>query len=171
MYDDVIRKTKKIELLLKKMGAKGKGLQEKVTSIETEIDRNTVKAIRTVASIRNRLVHESGYEMTSKRIGKFNVAYELAVKNLELLILHSKSNSQSKASEYTFSNNVGFDKTYEAQVQNQNNRDKVYHETSKMQTDKKLTKVDLIAASIVAIAAIGLGTFAIKEWIDDTFGV
>ena len=109
--------------------------------------------------------------MTSKRIGKFNVAYELAVKNLELLILHSKSNSQSKASEYTFSNNVGFDKTYEAQVQNQNNRDKVYHETSKMQTDKKLTKVDLIAASIVGIAAIGLGTFAIKEWIDDTFGV
>ena len=47
----------------------------------------------------------------------------------------------------------------------------MYHETSKMQTDKKLTKVDLIAASIVGIAAIGLGTFAIKEWIDDTFGV
>jgi hypothetical protein len=58
----VIQKTKRLEgLLEERYQAVGRGLHEKATSIEHKLDSNTLKQIRFIASVRNKLVHEDGY--------------------------------------------------------------------------------------------------------------
>jgi hypothetical protein len=60
--ESVIQRTKKLERLLEeKYQAVGKGLHEKATSVEHTLDPNTLKQIRFIASIRNKLIHEDGY--------------------------------------------------------------------------------------------------------------
>lgn len=56
--DNLIRSSSNIENLLEDKGAVGKGLHEKVSSIENELPESSVKSIRFIASIRNQLVHE-----------------------------------------------------------------------------------------------------------------
>ncbi len=56
--DNLIRASSDIESILESKGATGKGLHEKVTSIEHLIPEGSVKSIRFMASIRNKLVHE-----------------------------------------------------------------------------------------------------------------
>ncbi|GAB6039257.1 hypothetical protein JCM15519_38160 [Fundidesulfovibrio butyratiphilus] len=56
--DNLIRSSSNIESLLEDKGAVGKGLHEKVSSIESELPESSVKSIRFIASIRNQLVHE-----------------------------------------------------------------------------------------------------------------
>lgn len=56
--DNLIRSSSNIENLLEDKGAVGKGLHEKVSSIESELPESSVKSIRFIASIRNQLVHE-----------------------------------------------------------------------------------------------------------------
>lgn len=60
--ESVIQRTKKLERLLEeKYQAIGKGLHEKATSVEHTLDPNTLKQIRFIASVRNKLMHEDGY--------------------------------------------------------------------------------------------------------------
>ena len=56
--DNLIRSSSNIENLLEEKGAVGKGLHEKVSSIESDLPEGSVKSIRFIASIRNQLVHE-----------------------------------------------------------------------------------------------------------------
>lgn len=56
--DNLIRSSSNIENLLEEKGAVGKGLHEKVSSIESDLPESSVKSIRFIASIRNQLVHE-----------------------------------------------------------------------------------------------------------------
>lgn len=56
--DNLIRSSSSIESLLEDKGAVGKGLHEKVSSIESDLPESSVKSIRFIASIRNQLVHE-----------------------------------------------------------------------------------------------------------------
>jgi hypothetical protein len=60
--ESVVQKTRRLERVLEeKYQAHGKGLHEKATSVEHKIDSNTLKQIRFIASVRNKLMHEDGY--------------------------------------------------------------------------------------------------------------
>jgi hypothetical protein len=60
--ESVIQSTKNLEsLLTKELGATGKGLHEKATSVEHLIPAELLKKIRYIASVRNKLMHESDY--------------------------------------------------------------------------------------------------------------
>ena len=60
----VINYTKKIEGILEnKYAAEGKGLHEKVSSVESRLDEAIVKRIRYIASVRNGLMHEPDYTL------------------------------------------------------------------------------------------------------------
>ncbi|WP_018174157.1 hypothetical protein [Thioalkalivibrio sp. ALJ9] len=62
----VFRYSKKIESALESVfGAEGRGLHEKVTSIEGDLPTEIAKKIRFIASVRNKLAHEEGYELES----------------------------------------------------------------------------------------------------------
>jgi hypothetical protein len=57
--DLVITTTRRIESLLEKyFGAIGKGLHEKLSSVETSVLPELVKRIRFIASLRNKMLHE-----------------------------------------------------------------------------------------------------------------
>ncbi len=99
-YKKVIKKTKKIETILVKMGAEGKGLHEKVSSVEHLIEVDTVKSIRFVASIRNKLLHEDNFEMTPELLSDFEYACENIIDSLKQYTdnsTHQNYNSESSS--------------------------------------------------------------------------
>ena len=58
----VIARSKTIESLLEgKYNGAGRGLHEKLSSVEDRLDPSITKRIRYVATVRNKLVHESNY--------------------------------------------------------------------------------------------------------------
>ncbi len=59
------------DLLEKKLGATGKGLHEKATSVESRLDSSIMKKIRRVASIRNAAAHEKGFSLSSDKEESF----------------------------------------------------------------------------------------------------
>ncbi|MEM0982416.1 MAG: DUF4145 domain-containing protein [Planctomycetota bacterium] len=60
--DRIIRLSKQIESHLERRhGASGKGLHEKISSIERKLDETSVRHLRYIATIRNKLVHEDDY--------------------------------------------------------------------------------------------------------------
>lgn len=66
----VITRTKALETLLEQgLGAAGKGLHEKVSSVETRLPPALVKKLRFVATVRNKLVHEAAYQTLDDRAG------------------------------------------------------------------------------------------------------
>lgn len=57
--ETVIRASKQLELLLAQhYGATGRGLHEKTSSVEDQLDSDTVRRLRKIATLRNKVVHE-----------------------------------------------------------------------------------------------------------------
>lgn len=102
-YESVIKNTKKIESLLVEMGAEGQGLHKKVSSIEYLIDEKTVKSIRFIASVRNKLLHEDNFEMTSDLLYDFENACKNVINNLEQHTSYTKE--QNDSSDYQSQSN------------------------------------------------------------------
>ena len=75
-YEIVIKSSKKIEALLSELGATGKGLHEKATSIESQLSYSLVKKIRYLASVRNQLVHEDGFEISDEGVEQYRAISE-----------------------------------------------------------------------------------------------
>ena len=64
MLNKILEKTRKIEtLLIINYHANGKGLHEKISSVENEINSAEVKKLRWIATMRNKSVHEDGFEI------------------------------------------------------------------------------------------------------------
>lgn len=60
----VIRASKALEnILAQQYGAEGRGLHEKASSVEDQLDRATLKSLRWVATMRNKVVHEDEFEL------------------------------------------------------------------------------------------------------------
>jgi len=59
--EDVIKITRRIESLLKQFGAKGRGMHELITSIESQLSQKEIRILRKIASIRNKTLHNNGY--------------------------------------------------------------------------------------------------------------
>ncbi|HET6247040.1 MAG TPA: hypothetical protein VFE47_05015 [Tepidisphaeraceae bacterium] len=75
--DLAISHSKALEgLLEQKLGATGKGLHEKVSSVETRLPRELVRKIRLVATVRNKIVHESDYKSIDDRNAFLKAAKE-----------------------------------------------------------------------------------------------
>lgn len=74
--DLVIRRSREIEeILVNRFGARGKGLHEKLTSVERGIPSDLCKQIRWIATMRNQVVHTNttlpdpaAYDQTSLRV-------------------------------------------------------------------------------------------------------
>jgi hypothetical protein len=64
-----ISRVKALESRLELLGATGKGLHEKVTSVQAKLPPALVKKLRFVATIRNKIVHESDYQRIDDRDG------------------------------------------------------------------------------------------------------
>ncbi|MDB5313720.1 MAG: hypothetical protein JWO38_7922 [Gemmataceae bacterium] len=65
-----VTRTKALEALLEQgLGATGKGLHEKVTSVQTKLGPVLVKKLRFVATVRNKIVHETSYQQFDNRPG------------------------------------------------------------------------------------------------------
>jgi hypothetical protein len=82
-YELAIKYSKTLEQILKdRFGAKGKGLHECTSSVEAKLDAKTVKKLRYVATIRNKLVHDADYaKIDNKR--QFKEAYFEALRALK----------------------------------------------------------------------------------------
>jgi len=61
--EDVVLLTRKIESLLDKLGANGRGLHEKLTSVENRLNLQTVKKMRWIATMRNKTMHEHNFQI------------------------------------------------------------------------------------------------------------
>ncbi|KAG7381886.1 hypothetical protein PHYPSEUDO_005502 [Phytophthora pseudosyringae] len=77
-YQLAIEASKELEYLLEKeFNAHGQGLHERVSSVESAIPVPTVRSIRYVATLRNRLIHDREMRALPERhtfIKKFNDA-------------------------------------------------------------------------------------------------
>lgn len=76
-YELVIKSSKELEYLLEQhFGAQGKGLQEKISSA-SGLSNQLVKDMRFLATIRNKLIHERGFDRIPDRtafVGTFHSA-------------------------------------------------------------------------------------------------
>jgi hypothetical protein len=65
-----ITRVKALESLLEQaLGATGKGLHEKVTSVQDKLSQPLVRKLRFAATVRNKIVHESDYKQIDDRDG------------------------------------------------------------------------------------------------------
>lgn len=59
--EDVILLTREIESLLVHLGAEGKGMHQKISSVQGTLDDALVKKLRWIASLRNKVVHQHDF--------------------------------------------------------------------------------------------------------------
>lgn len=79
-----VRFSKQIEsLLVDKLGARGKGLHEKLTSVEKHIPAQLQKKIRKIATVRNKAVHENNFDIPD--IDQFSMICEQVIHELNAL--------------------------------------------------------------------------------------
>ncbi len=72
--DIVVKHSKQIEANLRKLGADGKGLHELITSLDEQFEGTLIKKIRFVASVRNAVIHEEGYELSDATLASYVAA-------------------------------------------------------------------------------------------------
>lgn len=64
----VVRASKRFEHRLETgYGARGRGLHEKIDSVQDDLDAEVIRALRLVATVRNKIVHEDGYDRIDDR--------------------------------------------------------------------------------------------------------
>lgn len=90
-YELVIKASKEIEHILEvEFDAKGKGLHEKVSSVSSQLTPKLCKRIRFLATIRNRLIHERGFDVIPDR-GSFIAAFEESKSDIVALLQERNS--------------------------------------------------------------------------------
>ena len=104
-YQKILDKTKKIETLLSEMGAVGKGLHQKLSSIESHIDKGIVRSIRFIASIRNKFLHDANFKLTDELLSDFESSCEkvlryLIAKNSESQKTNNKNQKSKRISSW-----------------------------------------------------------------------
>ena len=91
--DVIITRTKTIESALVKLGASGKGLHEKASSLEGTLAPSLVMKIRFIASVRNKSLHDDDYSVSTDTLTRFLRACEEVENQLSCI-----SQSTSKTS-------------------------------------------------------------------------
>lgn len=81
-----VSRVKALESLLEQsLGANGKGLHEKISSVQDRLAPALVKKLRFVATVRNKIVHEADYQRIDDREG-FSRACDEAEAELKALL-------------------------------------------------------------------------------------
>lgn len=92
-----IRRCKRLETLLEEeRGARGRGLHEKVSSVEHTLPAALVKRLRFIATVRNRLVHEPDSNRLDNR-RDYEQACDQAERELHQLSQPKEWGNQSRA--------------------------------------------------------------------------
>lgn len=90
VYELVIKISKDLEILLEdEFGASGRGLHEKISSVQTELPAPLVKRMRYLATIRNRLVHGDIASVPDRPA--FVQAYEQSKRELQSICQYKKA--------------------------------------------------------------------------------
>jgi hypothetical protein len=85
-FELAIRSSKELEHLLgAEFSANGKGLHEKISSVQSALPQELVRNMRFLATIRNKLVHEHGFDKIPDR-SKFIEKFEWSCKELKRII-------------------------------------------------------------------------------------
>ena len=96
----ILDSTKKIEALIEqRLGGSGRGLHEKLSNAKVRIPEPLTKKIRYIASIRNKTVHEDGFEIED--MGRFLKTCEQTIAELEQLAEAHESALRLKQSHKT----------------------------------------------------------------------
>ena len=83
--DLAVTRSKRLERLLEqKLGATGKGLHQKASSVEGRLPPQLLRDLRLVATVRNKLVHEDDYKRIEDR-SRFLRACDDAERGLKAL--------------------------------------------------------------------------------------
>lgn len=85
-YKVVIEASKKLEGQLAELNAVGKGLHEKVTSVQNDLPNELVTLLRRVATVRNKLVHEEDFSLSPRQVRDFKNWFEDANEDLDVII-------------------------------------------------------------------------------------
>jgi hypothetical protein len=82
----VIKCSKELEHILEvDFGATGKGLHEKISSIHETLSPELIKQMRYLATIRNKLIHERGFDRIPDR-DRFIQKFEVSAQELETIL-------------------------------------------------------------------------------------
>ena len=93
-YELVIKASKELEYYLDtEFGAHGKGLHEKINSVQKDLPGEIVKKMRYLATIRNKLIHERGFDAIPDR-SAFIAAFETSRLEIENIVRSRNSNSR-----------------------------------------------------------------------------
>lgn len=85
-YELAIKSSKELEHLLDtEFDAHGKGLHEKISSVESSLSSELVRNMRYLATIRNKLVHEYDFDSIPDRL-KFIEKFDWSTNELEKAI-------------------------------------------------------------------------------------
>ncbi|EMB2216098.1 MULTISPECIES: hypothetical protein [Enterobacteriaceae] len=95
MREEILDKATKIESLLCKLGGSGRGMHEKLSSIEQIIDTTFVKKIRWIASVRNKAAHEADFYVD---IADFIEGADQVIAYLETIIAEQHQTSKNDGS-------------------------------------------------------------------------
>lgn len=88
-YEFVIKRCKYLEGVLESdFGANGRGLHEKISSVQDQLPQDLVKKLRFIATVRNQLVHDNNVDRLDNREA-FKKACDQAEKKLKSLLAAS----------------------------------------------------------------------------------
>mmetsp|Transcript_32873 Transcript_32873/g.93257 ORF Transcript_32873/g.93257 Transcript_32873/m.93257 type:complete len:114 (+) Transcript_32873:264-605(+) len=94
-YELVITCAKELEHLLElEFGATGKGLHEKISSVSSQLPKGLVRRMRFLATVRNRLVHEYGFNSIPNRPA-FTAAFEESKEDLRKVFASRRGSDPS----------------------------------------------------------------------------
>jgi len=85
----VLGLSRNLEQRLARLGAKGQGLHQATTSIETRLPAELVKKLRFVASVRNTVVHKN--DVSSKQFEDVQTAATYVAADLDAMITRNAS--------------------------------------------------------------------------------
>jgi hypothetical protein len=85
-YELAIKSSKELEHILEvELGAHGKGLHEKISSVSSALPQELIRNMRFLATIRNKLVHEHGFDSIPDR-SKFIEKFEWSSKEIKKIV-------------------------------------------------------------------------------------
>ena len=89
-FELAIRSSKELEHILDtELGASGKGLHEKISSVDASLPQELIKNMRYLATIRNKLVHEHGFDAIPDR-KRFIQKFEWSSSELERVVVQRR---------------------------------------------------------------------------------
>jgi hypothetical protein len=114
MRGQVLEVSTKVESLLGQLGASGRGIHERLSSVEDQISQQMVKKIRWIASVRNAAAHELEFHVD---LDGFLRGGEEVINYLQALIAKAREDQKysdpppkTKAPEKKWSDMTGWEK-------------------------------------------------------------